>query len=136
MDDCIFCKIIKKEIPAHIVYEDGEVIAFLDISPINPGHILVLPKVHVPDFYDLEEGVYGHVMAVVQKLGKVVHEKIKPLKVGTCIIGLDVPHTHVHIIPIHQYHDITSKAILDGTRGTPSKEELETMANLLEISNQ
>lgn len=131
MKDCIFCKIAEGKMSAHKVYEDDSAVAFLDKHPINPGHILVIPKVHEPDFYNLEQEVYVHLMEVVQKLGKVVNREMNPKKVGLIIAGLDVPHTHVHIVPIHEYHDITSKSLLEGNRANPTDDELSTVAGKL-----
>lgn len=130
MSDCPFCKIAGSEIPAHKIYEDDHSFAFLDKHPINPGHILVIPKKHEPNFYDLDDVIYGAVMDTVKKLSKLVNDKIHPHKVGLIIAGWDVPHTHVHIVPMHDYHDITSKSMLEGKRSNPSDEELTEIAKL------
>ncbi len=131
MNDCIFCKISKRGIPSHVVYEDDSTFAFLDIYPINPGHILVVPKKHEPDFYHLDEGNYRALMDTVKKLSEVVAEKIQPKKVGLMIAGWDVPHTHIHIVPMQEYHDITSKSLMEGNRANPTDEELKKVEELL-----
>lgn len=136
MDDCIFCKIIDGEIPSYKVYEDDRVLAFLDIHPINPGHILVIPKKHEPHFQNLDTETYTHLMGVVHQLSKVVDEQIQPKRVGLIIAGFDVPHTHVHIVPMQNYHDITSEAYIEGEytfgqREGTSKELLAEMAEKL-----
>lgn len=131
MDDCIFCKIVKGEIPSYKVYEDESVFAFLDLHPINPGHVLVIPKKHEPVFYDLDNETYHALMQTVKKLAETVHIKIQPKKVGLIVAGWDVPHTHVHVVPMQDYHDITSKSLLDGNRANPTAEELSKIAALL-----
>lgn len=128
MNDCPFCKISKSEIQTHKIYEDNFVFAFLDKHPINPGHILVIPKNHEADFYKLGNEHYSKLMFVVKKLADVVNNYSHPKKVGLIIAGFDVPHTHVHIVPMHDYHDITSKSILEGKRANPSENELARTA--------
>ncbi len=129
--DCIFCKIANNEISAHKIYEDNRVVAFLDKHPINPGHTLVIPKKHEPDLFNVEEEDYFHLMKVVKGLMKIVNNAVNPKKVGLVVAGLDVPHAHVHIIPMHDYHDITSKSLMEGKKANPSDEELADMAEKL-----
>jgi histidine triad (HIT) family protein len=124
MDDCIFCKIATGKLPSHKIYEDEETFAFLDKHPINPGHILVIPKKHEPDFHELDNENYLALMGTVKNLSHVVDIKMRPKKVGLIIAGWDVPHAHVHIVPMHDYHDITSKKMLEGGRANPADEEL------------
>lgn len=131
MEDCIFCKIVSKEIPSHKIFEDERVYAFLDIHPINPGHILVMPKKHVEDFYNLETADYQAMMTVSKKLAADLHEKLHPKRVGLAIVGWDMPHTHAHVVPMNDYYDITSKSVIDDTRGNPTQEELEAVATVL-----
>lgn len=131
MDDCPFCKISKSEIPTHKIYEDDYVFAFLDKHPINPGHILVIPKKHEADFYKLDDEFYSKLMFAVKKLADAVNNFAHPKKVGLIVAGWDVPHTHVHVVPMHDYHDITSKSMLEGNRANPSDEELAKTAEEL-----
>ena len=128
MNECVFCKIGNKEVSAHIVYEDERVVAFLDKHPINMGHVLVVPKKHEPDFYELDNDTYNHLMSVVKKLSPGIARVTNPKKMGMVIAGFDVPHTHVHLIPMHAYHDITSKSLLEGNRANPSDEDLGNVA--------
>ncbi len=131
MESCIFCKIAKGELPSHKVYEDDFTFAFLDKHPINSGHILVIPKKHEPNFYDLDEISYQALMGTVKKLSGVVNEKIQPKKVGLIVSGWDVPHAHVHIVPMYDHHNITSKSLIEGNRANPTDEELEDTVKLL-----
>lgn len=126
MEDCIFCKIVAGEIPALKVYEDDHVLAFLDISPVNEGHTLVIPKTHIPEFQDVESALYIEVMKVAQKLAKALKNSVPAKRVGLAVVGFDVPHTHIHVIPLTDIHDITSEKVLKGTKLKPSKEEFET----------
>ncbi len=131
MNECIFCKIISGEVPTPKIYEDDDIVAFLDIHPINKGHTLVIPKKHVPDFHNLEDELYLSAMKVAKKLATVIDEKLKPKKVGIIIAGWDVPHTHIHVIPMHDYHDITSKRMLESIPVTLSEQELQQVTELL-----
>jgi histidine triad (HIT) family protein len=127
-EDCRFCKIVAHEAPAHIVYEDEAVLAFLDRHPINPGHLLVVPKEHSATFYEMDHISYIHLMEVVQQLAKRVQDAFQPHKTGLIVAGWDVSHTHVHVVPMQDYNNITSKAILEGNRSNPTADELEAVA--------
>jgi histidine triad (HIT) family protein len=131
MENCVFCKILAGEIPSYKVYEDSRVFAFLDIHPINPGHVLVIPKEHTPDFYNVSDENYTALMAAVKKIGALVQEKMQPKKMGLMVMGWDVPHAHVHVVPMRDYHDITSGRILEGKTTEPAAEELANVAALL-----
>lgn len=104
MEDSIFTKIIKGEIPAHKIYEDDKVIAFLDIVPETPGHTLVIPKAQVDKFYDLSDSDYSELFAVVKQLAARL-EQATGQRTLVKIIGTDVPHTHVHLIPFDPNYD-------------------------------
>ncbi len=101
MQDSIFSKIIRGEIPAHKLYEDDTTFVFLDIHPIQPGHSLVVPKNQVQFLWDLPPADYQAVMAVVQKVAKRLREVLGVPYVGEQVMGVDVPHAHVHVIPFH-----------------------------------
>lgn len=105
---CIFCKIIKKEIPAHIVYEDEKVMAFLDISQVTKGHTLVIPKKHCETILDCDEDILAQMMQITQHLGKQIIDKfdakgLHVLSNAYEIAGQTVPHFHIHLIP--RYND-------------------------------
>lgn len=100
MQDSIFTKIIKGEIPCHKIYEDTQTFAFLDIHPIQPGHVLVVPKKQVAFIWDLEAADYQALMATVQKVGKRMQEVFPARqRVGVMVEGLDVDHAHVKVFP-------------------------------------
>jgi histidine triad (HIT) family protein len=99
MQDSIFTKIIKGEIPCHKIYEDDKTFAFLDIHPTQPGHVLVIPKVQVDQLWDLSKEDYEAVMATTKKVALRIREVLSPKRVGMQLMGLDVNHAHVHLVP-------------------------------------
>lgn len=99
MVDSIFTRIIKGEIPCHKIYEDDQTFAFLDIHPVQPGHTLVVPKKQIEFVWDLAPQDYQAVMATVHKLANHLKETLQTPYVGVQVIGVDVPHAHVHLIP-------------------------------------
>lgn len=99
MKESIFTKIVKGEIPAHKVYEDDKVLAFLDIYPAQPGHTLVIPKTQVEFVWDLADDEYQAVMMASKKVALRLREVLQTRYVGEKIIGVDVPHAHVQLIP-------------------------------------
>ncbi len=118
MTDCVFCKIISKEIPTEVVYDCDDVIAFMDIRPVVRGHVLVVPKVHSADLLETEDEVMVHLMHDVKKVGKAVMKAVNAegLVVSTnkgVAAGQSVFHLHFHLIP---------RFAKDGLVGWPHKE--------------
>lgn len=107
MEDSIFTKIVKGDIPAHKVYEDDKTLAFLDIHPIQPGHTLVIPKAQVEFVWDLSDDDYQAVMETAKKVALRLRDVLGVKFVGEQIIGVDVPHAHVQLVPfntVDEYH--------------------------------
>ena len=102
----IFSKIISGEIPAHKVAETSEYLAFLDINPLREGHVLVIPKIDVDYIFDLDDDVYAGLMIFAKIVAKAIKKAIPCTKVGVTVIGLEVPHAHVHLIPIDGIADM------------------------------
>ena len=102
----IFTRIINREIPGYIVAENDEAIAFLDINPLNEGHTLVVPKVEVDKLFDLDEDTYLKLQAFTHQVAKAIEKAVPCLRVGVAVVGLEVPHAHIHLIPLHGMHDI------------------------------
>jgi len=105
---CVFCEIIQGRIPAWKLYEDDRVLAILDHRPVRQGHTIILPKVHVDHFIDLDEDIAGHLFRIGKTLGRRIQETLKPKRVGYAIAGFGVPHAHCNVVPMWGDHDITS----------------------------
>lgn len=106
MTDSIFTKIIKGEIPCHKIEENEHFIAFLDIMPLKKGHTLVVPKVQVDYIFDLENQTLGDLMIFAKKVAKKIEAAISCERMGVAVIGLEVPHAHIHLIPLEGIYDI------------------------------
>ncbi|MDR7130668.1 histidine triad (HIT) family protein [Algoriphagus sp. 4150] len=102
----IFTKIITREIPGHIVAEDENYIAFLDIMPLVKGHVLVVPKQEVDYIFNLEPQVLSGLHLFAQRVAKAMDKTIKCTRIGVAVIGLEVPHVHVHLVPLKTMDDI------------------------------
>lgn len=103
----LFMKIIRGEIPAHVVAENEHALAFLDIFPLAFGHVLVIPKIEVNAMYDVPEPYYSAVWAMVRPLAPAIQSAFPCRKVGMAVIGLEVPHAHVHLVPIDGVGDLS-----------------------------
>jgi len=102
----IFTKIINREIPAYIVAEDDKHIAFLDIFPVAEGHVLVVPKKEIDKIFDMEEDDYVELMRFARKVAKAMEPVFDVNRIGMAVIGLEVPHVHVHLVPINSMSDM------------------------------
>lgn len=131
MQDSVFTKIIKGEIPCHKVYEDNEVLVMADIHPIAPGHVLVIPKKQVEDFYDLDEATYNSTFAVTKRVAGRIKEVLNPKKVCVRIEGFDVPHVHVHVYPCNNSQEFYGDK--DRMNKDPDHPALAAMAKKLEL---
>tara|TARA_R110000868_G_scaffold79232_1_gene225501 strand:- start:5316 stop:5708 length:393 start_codon:yes stop_codon:yes gene_type:complete len=103
----IFTKIINGEIPCYKIAEDDDFFAFLDINPNAKGHTLCIPKKEVNKIMDLDEATYMGLMAFSRKVGKALEKAVDCKRVGMTVIGLEVPHVHVHLIPLNEMKDAT-----------------------------
>lgn len=102
MEDCIFCKIIKGEIPSYKVYEDDKIISFLDVNPVSPGHTLIIPKDHTLDLHSIPEDILNHIMVKAKDLANMLVNKLEAQGfslVQNNGIAQEVKHFHLHIIP-------------------------------------
>jgi histidine triad (HIT) family protein len=102
----IFSKIIAGEIPAYVVAESIEFLAFLDISPLAEGHVLVIPKKEVDYIFDLDDETYAGLQIFAKIVATGIKKAIPCKKVGVAVIGLEVPHVHIHLIPMNQVNDL------------------------------
>jgi len=102
----IFSKIIAGEIPSYRIHEDERYYAFLDINPLAEGHTLVIPKVETDYLFDLEEDLLAGMMVFAQKVALAIDQTMDCKRVGVAVLGLEVPHAHIHLVPINNLHDI------------------------------
>lgn len=126
----LFTRIINGELPGRFVWKDDEVVAFMTIQPLRPGHVLVVPREEIEHWIDLPAPLRNHLFAVAQEIGHAIDDAFKPAKVGMALVGLEVPHVHVHLAPIHAISDM-SFANVD-TNATP--EELEEAAEKIRVA--
>lgn len=132
MEPTLFSRIITGDIPCHKVYEDDRTFAFLDIMPAAPGHVLVIPKSQVEFVWDLATADHQALMETVQKVGRRIREVLGPPYVGQLVMGTDVPHAHVHVVPFNEPSQL--KAALSGDRTRASDDELVEIAAKLSFS--
>ncbi len=102
----IFTRIVKGEIPCYKIAEDDNYLAFLDINPLVKGHTLVIPKIEVDYIFDLDEKLFTGLQLFTRKVAKAIDKSVTCKKVGIAVVGLDVPHAHIHLIPINTIGDL------------------------------
>lgn len=122
----IFTKIVNGEIPAYKVTEDDKFLAFLDVNPNAKGHTLCIPKQEINKIFDMEEDHYLELMKFSRKVAKALEKTVACKRVGVAVVGLEVPHVHVHLIPLNEMDEMrfTNKVKLE-------KEEFEELANAI-----
>jgi histidine triad (HIT) family protein len=118
----VFTKIIKGELPGHFVWSDETCVSFLSINPVTNGHALVVPRLEIDHWLDLSSELIMHLMLIAQIVGKGQMQAFSPLRIGQLIAGLEVPHTHLHLIPMQGMSD------LDLTKA-PKMANQETLEN-------
>lgn len=124
----VFTKIINREIPANILAEDDRYIAFLDINPLVNGHALVVPKKEVDYIFDMEDDELAGLHLFAKKVAKAMEQAIDCKRIGVAVIGLEVPHVHVHLVPLNNMQDIN----FTRPKLNPTKEELQQTANSIQ----
>jgi len=102
----LFTRIIDGEIPATFVWKDDQCVAFLSINPLRRGHALVVPRLAVDHWFNCPPELMGHLMAVSQQIGAAQQQAFQPIRIGLMIAGLEVPHLHIHLVPINGVHDL------------------------------
>ena len=116
----VFTKIINGDIPAYKLAESEDFLAFLDINPVAEGHALVIPKKEVDYIFDVADDLLGDMMRFAKKVAKAIEPAVTCKRIGVAVVGLEVPHAHIHLIPINSVHDMDFRNKL-----TLSKERLE-----------
>ena len=117
MENCIFCKIINKEIPANMIYEDKKFLAFLDIKPVSEGHLIIIPKKHIVWMQEADDQTISEIFKLTKKLMLALKKGIKCDYVQVGIVGNEVPHFHIHLIPRYygdKFRNFPTKEYRDG----------------------
>lgn len=122
----IFTKIVNGEIPCYKIAEDENYLAFLDVNPNAKGHTLCIPKQEIDKIFDMEEEQYLGLMKFSRKIAKALEKSVPCKRVGVAVIGLEVPHAHVHLIPLNEMGEMTFKH-----KVSLSKDEFEDLAKLI-----
>lgn len=117
----LFTKIINRELPAHILAEDDNYLAFLDIRPIKTGHSLVIPKLEVDRFFDLPDDILSHMMPFSKKISQALEAVIPCNRVGVIVAGLEVPHAHLHLVPFDGIDELSFSYAKPASDDTLSK---------------
>lgn len=120
----VFSKIVAGEIPCHKIAEDSEFFAFLDIHPVAMGHTLVIPKEEVDYLFAIDDAKLGRMMAFAKRIARAQEQAIPCRRIGLTVIGLEVPHAHIHLVPITHESDM----YFDRPKGTPTNDELAATA--------
>lgn len=120
----LFTKIVNGEIPCHKIAENDQFFAFLDISPLAMGHTLVIPKAEVDYIFDLEDEVLAGLNVFAKRVAKSIEKTIACKRIGVAVIGLEVPHTHIHLVPLNAMGDLD----FSNPKLSPSQEELAQVA--------
>lgn len=123
----IFTKIVQREIPCHLIAEDNRFMAFLDVMPLVEGHTLVIPKQEIDYIFDLDPELLGDLMKFAQTIAPALKKAIPCKRVGVAVIGLEVPHAHVHLVPMNRMMDIN----FSQEKLKPSQESLAQTAALI-----
>ena len=125
----IFTRIVNGEIPAYKVAEDDNYLAFLDVNPNAKGHTLCIPKQEIDKIFDMEEEHYLGLMQFSRKVAKAVEKTVPCKRIGVAVVGLEVPHVHVHLIPLHDMDDMRFQR-----KEQLTKEEFEALAKAIQAN--
>ncbi|MDR3582123.1 MAG: HIT family protein [Candidatus Pacebacteria bacterium] len=124
MSDCIFCKIADKEIPSYIVWENERFLVFADAKPINPGHLLIIPKEHIDSIFDLPDERYAEIFMIAKTLFAPLRRATDAKRIGIAVEGFGVPHAHLHLVPLHGGNELNPERAR-----AMDEEELRKIAN-------
>ena len=139
--NCIFCKIVANEASSSKVYEDNNILAFMDIQPVREGQVLVIPKEHIDHFTDIPDQIAVQIFVQARRIARVIKNKLNPERVGFVVHGYGVSHAHMIVVPQKDTDDITSGTMAEVRDGKvifsshnllfPTREELDRIAQLL-----
>ena len=128
--ETIFTKIIKGEIPCYKIAENDSFFAFLDISPLAKGHTLVVPKIQNDYIFDLQDDLLADMIVFAKKIAQAIEKNVTCIRIGVAVIGLEVPHTHIHLVPINKVGDLDFKK----PKVEVSNEEMKELAKKIASS--
>ena len=111
MNRCIFCQIIKNELPSHKIWENENFLAFLTLGSLNRGHTLLVPKKHIDYIFDLEEPLYTDIFQTAKQLSKPLKKATTAKRIGIIIEGFTVPHVHIHLVPLYNEDEIDPRRV-------------------------
>ena len=131
MTDSIFTKIIKGEISCFKVLENEDFIAFLDVNPVNKGHTLVVPRLQIDYIYDLPEDIFSKLFIFSKQVSQMLKNSFSCNRIGISVVGLEVPHAHLHLIPINKIEDMN----FERPRVNYSKDDFELILKKIQESN-
>jgi len=123
----IFTKIINKEIPGYIIAETDTCIAFLDVFPLAMGHVLIVPKEEIDYIFSIKDCILTEMILFSKKISIAIEKAVPCKRIGVAVIGLEVPHAHIHLLPLQTVQDIN----FSREKLKPSKEELQKIADLI-----
>ena len=125
----IFSRIISGELPGRFVWKDSECVVFLSIRPLRPGHALVVPRREIDHWLDADQALLAHLTATAQVIGKAQMAAFQPTRIGVVIAGLEVPHVHIHVVPIRGVNDLD----FDNQDPNPDPEEMDRAAVAIRV---
>ncbi len=125
MEKCLFCQIIKGRVKSYKVYEDHASLVFLDINPIAPGHLLVIPKIHTSDILDMSEEDYAALFKLVKFVSVRLRKAVESKRIGIAVEGFSIPHVHIHLVPVNKMNELD-----------PNKSAACTESELLEMQKK
>lgn len=131
MEDCIFCKIVRGEIPCAKVWEDENYLAFADIYPVKPGHTLILPKKHIPYIFDMERSLLCGLIEACKPIAAAIKKAYQPKtnRIGIMVAGDAIPHVHIHLIPMDTGKDLN---FANSNENAPISESQQTAQKIKE----
>jgi histidine triad (HIT) family protein len=121
--DCLFCRLLRGDLPSYRVYEDDLFTVLLTIYPINPGHLMVVTNQHIESFYEVEDDLYGALMLLVKRLALVIKTVFTPLQVVMETSGVTNRHVHIHVLPVYGLYDRVPREVLEQQLAQPAPDE-------------
>jgi len=125
--ECLFCDIINNKKPALKVWEDDKFLVILDIRPINPGHLLLIPKEHIGEVFEISEPLFGELFQTAKKIAAFLKEAVSAKRIGLAIEGFGVSHVHLHLVPVNNGNELNPER----AKEVPEDELKAMQANLL-----